>query len=98
MNYCTFCGKPLASGTIRHNEFIDCHLLCFQNRGEIMKDKQKPVAAMEAAKKWEPIKDLVASLRPASLAAAVTFSEAGVHVQLTIPWADVPPALLPKEG
>ena len=63
MNYCTFCGKPLASGTIRHNEFIDCHLLCFQNRGEIMKDKQKPVAAMDAIAQDDPARESVAAMK-----------------------------------
>ena len=58
-----------------------------------MKDKQKPAAALESAKAWQPVKDLVDSLRLANVAAKVTFDEKGATVQLTIPWAEVPPEL-----
>ena len=71
-----------------------------------MKEKQKPVAAMEAAKDWPPphqpdpwaiLDGLSGSLRLENLAARLTFDRHGAHVSITIPWAEVPAHLQPKK-
>ena len=58
-----------------------------------MKEKQKPVAAMEALRKI-PIAELIGSLRLASTQTTVHVTPEGIKVQLTIPWQfqpDPPP-------
>ena len=51
-----------------------------------MKEKQKPVAAMEALAKAQPLGDLIASLRLANASATVQATPEGLKVQLAIPW------------
>ena len=50
-----------------------------------MKEKQKPVAAMEALRQL-PIADLIGSLRLSSTTTTVQVTPEGIKVQLTIPW------------